>query len=68
MAEYYAHRTCDICGEIVAVKRKFAFVPRRAYKKMKFKGDNEAHFFCKDCCMEVVRELQLKAGKEKDNG
>ena len=68
MTEYYAHRTCDICGEIVAVKRKFAFVPRRAYRKMKFKGDNEACVFCRSCCMDIVRELQSKVEKEKGNG
>ena len=68
MAEYYAHRTCDICGETVAIKRKFVFAPRQPYRKMKFKGDKEAHFFCKSCCMDVVCELQSKIGEEKDNG
>lgn len=68
MAEYYAHRTCDICGEIVAVKKQFVFAPEQPYKKMRFKGEKKAHFFCKDCCMEVVRELQSKVEKEKDDG
>ena len=66
MAEYYARRTCDICGRTVAIKRRFAFAQELPYRKMRFKGDKETRYLCKRCYVDVMCELRSKIGEGED--
>lgn len=54
MAEYFAERTCDVCGTRVAVKKRLFF------KRIRFNGRNERAILCQKCYADMVLELREK--------
>ena len=58
MAEYYATRTCDICGDVVAKKKHLIFKAYQNYTKVKFHRGREDYFFCGHCYSDVCHNLR----------
>lgn len=65
MAEYYAQRRCDICGDRVAVKKGMLWETFKSYRKLDFEIPDsqlygERAIVCKECYDKLVDELRKK--------
>lgn len=60
MAEYFAERTCDVCGARVAVKKRLFFKTYYDYMRIRFIGRNKKAILCHSCYADMVLELRKK--------
>ena len=60
MAEYFAERSCDVCGTRVAVKKRLFFKTYYDYTRIRFNGRNEQAILCQKCYADMVLELREK--------